>query len=75
MDPLNYNLKCEIDVKAYVLLFSCRVNSVSRAVHLELVSNFTITEFIKCFKKFIKRTGNPNIIYSGNTKTFKAGAK
>ena len=43
--PLHYKSKGKI--KAYILLFSC---SVSRSVHLELVSNFSTTEFIKCFK-------------------------
>ena len=43
--PLYYKSKSKI--KAYILLFSC---SVSRTVHLELVSNFSTTEFIKSFK-------------------------
>ena len=56
----------------YILLFSCSVN---RAVPLELVSSLTTTEFIKSFKRLISRRGKPNIIYSDNAKTFKAGAK
>ena len=39
------------------------------------MSNLTTTEFIKSFKKLISRRVKPNIIYSDNAKTFKAGAK
>ena len=49
----------------YILLFSCSV----------IVSNLTTTGFIRTFKKLISRRGKPNIIYSDNAKTFKAGAK
>ena len=56
----------------YILLFSC---SVTRAIHTELVSNLTTTEFIKGFKKMISRRIKPKIVYSDNAKTFKAGAK
>ena len=59
-------------LKAYILLFSC---SVTRAVHIELVSNLTTTEFIKSFKRLILWRGKPKIVYSDNAKTFKAGAK
>ena len=44
-------------------------------MHIELVSNLTTTEFIKSFKTLISRRGKPKIVYSCNTKTFKAGAK
>ena len=44
-------------------------------MHFELVSNLTTTKFIKSFKKLIAGRGKPNIIYSDNAKTFKAGAK
>ena len=67
-----YKTKKKSELKAYILLFSC---SVTRAVHIELVSNLTTTEFIKSFKTLISRRGKPKIVYSCNTKTFKAGAK
>ena len=70
--PLYYKSKGKRDLKACILLFSC---SVSRAVHLELVSNLTTTECIKSFKKLISRKGKLSIIYSDNAKTFKAGVK
>ena len=70
--PLYYKSKGKKDLKTYILLFSC---SVSGDVHLELVPNLTTKEFVKGFKKLISRRGKPNIIYSDNAKTFKAGEK
>ena len=40
-----------------------------------LCQNLSTTKFIKSFKKLISRRGNPNIIYSDNTETLRAGAK
>ena len=48
---------------------------VSRAVHVEFVSNLSTTEFIKSFNKLISRRGKPKIIYSDNAKTCMAEAK
>ena len=70
--PLYYKSKGKKELKPYILLFSC---SVSRAVHLELVSNLSTNEFIRSVKRLISRRGKPNVIYSDNAKTFKAGAK
>ena len=39
------------------------------------MSNLSTTEFIKSFKRLVLRKGNPNIIYSDNTKTFISGVK
>ena len=70
--PIYYKTKKKNELKAYILLFSC---SVTRAVHIELVSNLTTTEFIKSFKRLISRRGKPKIVYSDNAKTFKPVAK
>ena len=70
--PLYYKSTGKKELKAYILLFSY---SVSRAVHLELVSNLSTNEFIRSVKRLISRRGKPNVIYSDNAKTFKAGAK
>ena len=70
--PIYYKIRKKNELKAYILLFSC---SVTRAVHVELVSSFTTTEFIKSFKRLISRRGKPKVVYSNNPKTFKAGAK
>ena len=57
---------------ACILLFSC---SVTRTVHIKLVSNLTTTEFIKGFKGLISRRGKPKIVSSDDANTLKAGAK
>ena len=70
--PIYYKTKKKIELKAYILLFSC---SVTRAVHIELVSSLITTKFIKSFKRLISRRGKPKILYSDNVKTFTTGAK
>ena len=57
--PIYYKTKKKSELKAYILLFSC---SVTIAVHIELVSNLTTTEFMKGFKRPILRRGEPKII-------------
>ena len=42
--PIYYKTKEKSELKPYILLFSC---SVTRAIHIELVSNHTTTKFIK----------------------------
>ena len=69
--PIYYKTKKKSKLKAYILLFSC---SVTRAVHIELVSNLTTTECIKGFMRLIPR-GKPKINYSDKAKTSKEGAK
>ena len=49
-----------------MLLFTC---GLSRATHLQLVSNQTTEEFIRNFKKLISRGGVPEKIYSDHAKT------
>ena len=70
--PILYGSKTRKDLKAYILLFSF---SVTKAVYLELVPNVTTSEFIRCLKRLIARRGRPKIIYTGDAKTLKAGAK
>ena len=54
--------------KAYIALFTC---AVTRAVHLELVSDQTTENFLLALKRFIARRGLCKVIYSDNAKTFK----
>ncbi|XP_037505906.1 uncharacterized protein LOC119382270 [Rhipicephalus sanguineus] len=55
------------DAKCNVALFTC---AVSRAIHLELVSNITAETFILCLRRFVSRRGLPRVIYSDNARTF-----
>lgn len=54
-------------VKAYVALFICLT---TRAVHLELVSDLSSTQFMKALKRFIGRRGIPARMFSDNALNF-----
>jgi hypothetical protein len=54
--------------KAYVVLFIC---FVTRALHLELVSDLTSSAFIATFRRFTSRRGLCRHLYSDNAITFK----
>ena len=49
--------------------------SLSRAVHLELLSSLETSNFITCHKRLIARRGRPRVIYSDNGGTFIKAAK
>ena len=70
--PILYKINKKRDGKAYILLFAC---SLTRAIHLELLSSQTTEEFIKAFKRFIARRGRPQKVYSDNGKSFVAASK
>ncbi|XP_008418940.1 uncharacterized protein LOC103471603 [Poecilia reticulata] len=54
--------------KSYVALFTC---AVTRAVHLELVSDLSTKNFLLALKRIISRRGLCKVIYSDNAMTFK----
>ena len=58
--------------KAWVCLFTC---FVTRAVHLDAVSDQSTQTFIRCLKRFAARRGLPRKFISDNGKTFKAADK
>ena len=60
------------EVKVWISLFTC---CVTRAVHLELVSELSAVAFIRCLKRFTARRGVPQRIVFDNARTFKAAAK
>ena len=55
-------------IKSYIALFTC---AVTRAVHLELVSDMGAQSFLNCFRRFTARHGTPAIVISDSAKTFK----
>ena len=60
--PIYYRSENKVISKSYILLFSC---SVSRAIHLDLLPNLSIQEFIKSMKRIIARRGSPKIFQTG----------
>ena len=56
-------------VKAYICLFICLV---TKAVHIELVSNLTSASFLDAFKRFLSRRGPCSFLYSDNGTNFVA---
>ena len=58
--------------KVWVCLYTC---CLTRAVHIDIVPNLSAYTFIRCFRRFVARTGMPLLMISDNGKTFKAAAK
>ena len=54
--PVYCKGKSKREVKVYILLFT---RSVSRAIHLEILINQTIGEFIRPLKRLVARRGRP----------------
>lgn len=54
--------------KSYVALFTC---AVTRAVHLELLSDQSTDNFLLALKRFVSRRGLCKAIYSNSATTFK----
>ncbi|EFO84395.1 hypothetical protein CRE_19915 [Caenorhabditis remanei] len=67
--PLPFKLGQRLG-KVWVLLLTCLV---TRAVHLEIVSDNTTVGFINGLKRFIARRGAPSSILSDNAPQFKLG--
>lgn len=53
--------------KAYIALFIC---FVTRAIHLELVSDLTTEAFLASFRRFCARRGKPAKVFSDNGSNF-----
>ncbi|XP_044760280.1 uncharacterized protein LOC123317737 [Coccinella septempunctata] len=53
--------------KAWICIFVCMV---TKAVHIELVTELSTQAFFLCFKRFISRRGRPNMIFSDNGTQF-----
>ncbi|XP_076658249.1 uncharacterized protein LOC143362189 [Halictus rubicundus] len=53
--------------KAYIAVFVCMA---VKAVHLELVNDYSASTFVAAYHRFISRRGRPRAIYSDNGTTF-----
>ena len=58
--------------KAYICLFTC---AVTRAIHLELVTDLSIGSFLRAFRRFAARRSLPSQMISDNATTFNAAAE
>ena len=70
--PLYTKVSKNVMNKAYIVLFTC---CVTRALHLELVTDLHASTFVNCLRRFCSRRGTPTLIVSDNAKTFKATSK
>ena len=57
--------------KVYLCLFTC---AVSRAIHLEIVTDLTVECFLQAFCRFAGRRSLPKMLLSDNGSTFQAAA-
>ncbi|GBM28328.1 hypothetical protein AVEN_229512-1 [Araneus ventricosus] len=58
--------------KVYIVLFIC---AMTRAVHLEVVSNMSVTSFIMSLRRFLARRGCVKVFYSDNAKTLRSSCE
>ncbi|XP_018392969.1 PREDICTED: uncharacterized protein LOC108772023, partial [Cyphomyrmex costatus] len=68
--PINVRVKSgrgHRSQKAYIALFVCLT---TKALHVELVSDYTSSAFIAAYQRFVSRRGQPNSMYSDNGTTF-----
>ena len=59
-------------IKGYGAIFTCLV---TRAIHLELVSDMTTDRFFMAFRRFISIYGQPRYVRSDNGKNFIGAAR
>ena len=60
------------ECKVYICLFTC---AVSRAIHLEIVTDLTVESFLYAFRRFAGRRSVPQLLLSDNGSTFLAAAE
>jgi len=60
------------ETKVYICLFSC---AVTRAVHLEVVTDLTVENFLLAFCRFCSRKSVPQRMISDNASTYLAAAE
>lgn len=58
--------------KVWICLYTC---CVTRALHLDLVTDLTANAFLRSFRRFTARRGRPSLVVSDNGRTFKPAAR
>ena len=58
--------------KVYICLFTC---AVSRALHLEIVTDLTVETFLQAFRRYSSRKSLPKIMISDNASIYMAAAE
>ena len=53
--------------KVWICLYTC---AVTRAIHLETVTDMTATQFLQCLRRFMAICGKPSLILCDNAKQF-----
>ena len=66
------DFKSKSPTKTWIALYTC---AVTRALHLELVSDMTSESFLLCFRRFCARRGVPKRMISDNGKTFMTASR
>ena len=59
------------EMKVYICLFTC---AVTRAIHLEVVTDLTEENFLQAFRRFVSRRSLPYTMISDNASTYSAAA-
>ena len=65
------SMRTPVIVKAYMCVF---VSLLTKAVHVEAVSDLTPEAFLACLRRFISRRGKPTLLWSDHDTNF-VGAK
>ncbi|KIH53908.1 integrase core domain protein [Ancylostoma duodenale] len=71
LGPLYYRDTFHTKAKVWVCLFTCMA---TRAVHLEVVLDNTVQEFLLAFRRFVARRGTPDYVLSDNATTFRSAS-
>ena len=58
--------------KVWNVIFTC---TLSRGVHMEIMEDMSVKQFILALRRFISRRGCPQRVVSDNAKTFKCANK
>ena len=61
-----------VEIKSSICLFTC---AITRAIHLEVVTDLTERSFLQAFRRFASRKSLPRLVVSDNASTFVAGAE